>query len=166
MMHQHRSPKICSVGSICVCRKAEEEFSIADDDWECHSCGQKETQTGPSHRKCAAGRLHANSYGKEAMPGLLQHDEILLKRVEMYTMNQHDVSKTVGEVAMHKAGLCTKVWKKTTRNVLHLRPPQITCPRPKTRRCQPVTTTTSWPKARKPSCRPVIVQPPPFRKLI
>ena len=38
-------------------------------------------------------------------------------------------------------------------HLLHLRPPQITCPRPKTRRCQPVTTTTSWPKARKPSCQ-------------
>ena len=65
IMHQHRSPKMGSVCNICVCRKAEEEFSIADDDWECHSRCPKETQTGPSHRKCAAGRLagyNANSY--------------------------------------------------------------------------------------------------------
>jgi hypothetical protein len=96
MMHQHRSPKMGSVCNICVCRKAEEDFSIADDDWECHSRCPKETQTGPSHRKCAAGRLQCKqlrSCGKEAMLGLLEHDDIFLKHVEMYRMNQHDVSK-------------------------------------------------------------------------
>lgn len=32
-----------------------------------------------------------------------------------------------------------------------LRPRRITCPRPNTRRCQPATNCTSWPKARSPS---------------